>query len=294
MITLLCMWAAARADLEGGTISLLRCSCFHFVCCSWNIEQITDLLASVTWSAPRNLKHDRDRMCELERLLGWMYGCCDANSASADKDQTARSTGASQAIPYHPRDISRTLSETFSKPSEHVFIPSWPIYLYSYSKFEASCEQCGAAHHVMGAVQGANRSWWSSGPHDEVQQNTVEIQARNSKNLHIKLQHEIEKFSWSLHSFLPGFKVHICSCEDFAFAGFRWRWLAEKVSFQHETADVYTSTLCVITAMVTASNHANTASNCHFDKVRFQSVRQPRDPVKGLLEENVGEKWIII
>lgn len=69
---------------------------------------------------------------------------------------------------------------------------------------------------------------------------------------------------------------------------------AEKVPFQHETADVYTSTLWVIAAMVTSSDHANTASNCHFNIGRFWSLRQPLDPVKGLLEENGGEKWIII
>lgn len=63
----------------------------------------------------------------------------------------------------------------------------------------------------------------------------------------------------------------------------------EKVSFQHETADVYTSTLWVIAAMVTSSDHAKTTSKC-CNKGRFRSFRQPRDPVKGPLQENGGEK----
>lgn len=85
-----------------------------------------------------------------------------------------------------------------------------------------------------------------------------EIQARTNVNLHIKLQHEIEQFSWSsflsrftsvpVRTWIPGwFPVPMTSH-------------TEKVSFRIKTADVYTSTLWKIAAMVTTSNHENTAS----------------------------------
>lgn len=74
----------------------------------------------------RHLKHDSNRMCVRERLLG-RFSCCDANSPSADRDQTARSAGASQDFAYHPPDISRDTIRNIFQASSALFEQSCPL-----------------------------------------------------------------------------------------------------------------------------------------------------------------------